>query len=228
MSDWQLRSNKVPQTRDGYVAERLRRAILRGDFKPGQKLDQNEIAELFSVSRSPVREALRTLAAEGLVEVYPHRGAVVSELSMDEFEEISLIRVALEGMAARLAVPHITDERLAALHAILEELNETTDSDQWVELNRRFHHTIYRAVNRPRLLSLIQNLRNTMAPYIRQYITSADHLEAARIGHQRILAACVNRDAKLAQKETEDHLRTVYEEALAYLAQRSFSSSEDS
>ena len=218
MSDWQLNSDNVLQTRDGYVAERLRRAILRGEFKPGQRLDQNEIAELLGVSRSPVREALRTLAAEGLVEVYPHRGAVVAELSSAEFEEISIIRVMLEGMAARLAAPHIDDDRIALLKDILAELDNTTDLDRWVELNRRFHNAIYQAVHRPRLLSFIENLRITMTPYIRQYIASDEHLNAARIGHRRILEACINRDEKLTQEEIERHLKDVYEEALKYLA----------
>ncbi len=192
MSDWQPSSGIVLQTRDGYVADRLREAILRGQLKPGQKLDQNELAELLNVSRSPVREALRTLAAEGLVEVYPHRGAVVAELSPEEFEEISIIRVVLEGMAARLAAPHIDDERIALLTDVLAELENTTDLDRWVELNRRFHNTIYQAVHRPRLLSFIENLRITMTPYIRQYIASEEHLNAARIGHRRILEACIN------------------------------------
>jgi DNA-binding GntR family transcriptional regulator len=218
MSDWQPSSGIVLQTRDGYVADRLREAILRGQLKPGQKLDQNELAELLNVSRSPVREALRTLAAEGLVEVYPHRGAVVAELSPEEFEEISIIRVVLEGMAARLAAPHIDDERIALLTDVLAELENTTDLDRWVELNRRFHITIYQAVHRPRLLSFIENLRITMTPYIRQYIASDEHLNAARIGHRRILEACINRDENRAQEETERHLKDVYEEALKYLA----------
>ena len=218
MSNWQLSSDNVLQTRDGYVADKLREAILRGQLKPGQKLDQNEIAELLNVSRSPIREALRTLAAEGLVEVYPHRGAVVAELSPEEFEEFSIIRVVLEGMAARLAAPHIDDERIALLKDILTELDNTTDLDRWVELNRRFHNTIYQAVHRPRLLSFIENLRITMTPYIRQYITSDEHLNAARIGHRRILEACIERDDKRTQDETERHLKDVYEEALKYLA----------
>jgi len=228
MSDWQLSAENVLQTRDGYVADRLRRAILRGELRPGQKLDQNEIAALLNVSRSPVREALRTLAAEGLVAVYPHRGAVVAELSRDEFEEISLIRVNLEGMAAALAAPHVDDERIAILKSILLEMDKVSDLDQWVALNRRFHNTVYRAVHRPRLLALIQSLRNTMAPYIRLYITSNDHVDAARVGHQLIVEACINRDEKLAQLETQKHLKSVYEEALKTLEFGPSSNVEDS
>ena len=121
-------------------------------------------------------------------------------------------------MAARLAAPHIDDERIALLKDILTELDNTTDLDRWVELNRRFHNTIYQAVHRPRLLSFIENLRITMTPYIRQYITSDEHLNAARIGHRRILEACIDRDDKRTQDETERHLKDVYEEALKYLA----------
>ncbi|RME43612.1 MAG: GntR family transcriptional regulator [Caldilineae bacterium] len=215
MNEWQLNNSPILQTRGGYVADRLREAILRGQLKPGQKLDQNEIAEHLNVSRSPVREALRTLEAEGLVQVYPHRGAVVAELSAEEVAEISQIRVVLEGMAARLAAPKLDDERIATLQAVLDELNRTTDLDRWVTLNRRFHHTIYRAANRPRLLSLIQNLRNTMAPYIRQYITTAEHIEIARVGHQRILEACIARNPEQLQFETEEHIRVVYKEVIA-------------
>ncbi len=227
MDEWTLSSDEILKTRDGYVADKLREAILRGQLKPGERLDQNEIAEFLNVSRSPVREALRTLAAEGLVTVYPHRSAVVAELSLEEFEDISKIRVVLEGMAARDAAPTMDEERLALIKGVLDELNETTDPDRWVELNRRFHHTIYRAGHRPRLLAFIQNLRNTMAPYIRQYILMTEHREVARIDHERILAACINRDGVQAQKETETHLKTVYEQALEYLASSSFPSSEE-
>ncbi len=227
MSEWNLSSDEVLKTRDGYVADKLREAILRGNLKPGQKLDQNEVAELLKVSRSPVREALRTLAAEGLVTVYPHRSAVVAQLSKEEFEDISRIRVVLEGMAARDAAPNMDQARITLIKGILDELNETTDPDQWVELNRRFHHTIYRTVNRPRLLAFIQNLRNTMAPYIRQYILQPEHREVARIGHERILKACIDQDGVQAQKETEIHLMSVYEEALEFLESSSFPASEE-
>ena len=216
MSEWQLGSDNIFQTRDGYVADRLREAILRGQLKPGQRLDQKELAELLNVSRSPVREALRTLAAEGLVEVYPHRGAVVADLSLEELEEIYFIRGTLEGTAARLAVSKIDDDRIAKLQTILEKLNETADYDQWLELNREFHYTIYQAINRPRLLSLIESLRNTTTPYTRDYITSPEHLAATRTGHKHILEALINRDGELAQVETQKHLKVVCDGVLVY------------
>jgi DNA-binding GntR family transcriptional regulator len=141
----------------------------------------------------------------------------VAQLSLEELEEVFLMRAALEGLAARLGVGHLDDERIAQLQSILEGLNSSTDSDDWLQLNRTYHHTIYRAANRPRLFSLIQQLRNTATPYIRQYITSAEHLEVAREGHQQIFQACLKRDLQLAQEATQKHLEVVGKGAIAFV-----------
>lgn len=197
------------QTRQEIIAERLRDAILRGIFRPGQRLDQNEIAEVFKVSRSPIREALRTLAAEGLVELVPHHGAVVSELPLAEIEEILFLRSVLEGMAARLAIPKMGAEQVQALGEILHELSRTTDIDRWLELNHRFHHAIYQYAGRPRLVALIDNLRNNIAPYMREFIATTEHMREAAVSHQLIYEACVKRDPLLAEQETQAHLAAV-------------------
>ncbi len=197
------------RTRQEIVADRIRDAILRGVFRPGQRLDQNEISEILKVSRSPIREALRTLAAEGLVEVIPHHGAIVAELSLDEIEEILFLRGVLEGMAARLGVPKMDARHLETMAEVLHQLNGTTDLDHWLELNHRFHHTIYECALRPRLLALIDNLRNTITPYTREFITTSEHMREAAVGHRRIYEACVKRDPLLAEKETQAHLAAV-------------------
>lgn len=219
MDNLAIGSADVLQTRDGFVADKLREAILRGHLRPGDRLDQNEIAKLLNVSRSPVREALRTLATEGLVEIQPHRSAVVAELSAEELEEIYFIRGILEGMAARMAAPKITQAQLERLMEILQEMKEGSDLDRWLELNRSFHETIYQAANRPRLLSIIENLRNTSTPYIRQYIASSEHIETARESHKRIYEACVARDGVRAQAETERHLKAVCNGVLIYVTE---------
>jgi DNA-binding GntR family transcriptional regulator len=218
MSGWTPNSNQVLQTRQGFVVTQLREAILRGYFKPGQKLDQHVIANLLNVSRSPVREALRTLTAEGLVQTVPHRGSIVAQLSLAELEEICLLRGMVESMAARLAVPKLDGEQIAKLKVMLAELNATTDLDRWIDLNNQFHYTIYQAANLPRFLALIRRLRNTMAPYLREYITTSDHMEAARLGHKRIFEACASQDPELAEEETrkqlersKKHLQAVYD-----------------
>lgn len=213
MSGW-TPNNTTVQTREDFVIDELREAIVRGHFKPGEKLDQEEIAELLNVSRIPVRQALRTLTAEGLVKMYPHRGAVVAELSLEELEEIYFLRGALEGIAARLAAPKMDEEHLAQLQAILEKMDQLTDLDEWLDLNRDFHNTIYEVINRPRLLAMIESLRNTAAPYIRDYIASPEYLEVTRLSHRRILEACINRNGILAQQETQKHLKVIGEGVL--------------
>lgn len=217
MEELKLHTASVPKTREEFVADCVREAILRGDFKPGERLDENVIASLLSVSRTPVRAALRMLAAESLVEVQPHRGAIVNELSAGELEEIYFIRGVLEGALARLAAPSMDGERIAALQAILEEMEVTAETDRWLALNNRFHRTLYQAANRPRMLSIIDYVRNIAVPYIRQFIDSPERMEASRGEHRRILAACVERDGALAQEEVERHLKAVCEANLEYV-----------
>jgi DNA-binding GntR family transcriptional regulator len=198
-----------PQTREEFVASRLREAILRGDVVPGERLDESALAETLGVSRTPIRSALRVLAAESLVELHPHRGAVVNELSPNELEEVYLVRALLEGMAARLAVPRMDDERIGALEQILDDLEVTMDPDRWLVLNNHFHSTIYQAANRPRMLSIIEYVRNIATPYIRQFIEMPEHIESSGGDHRRIFEACKKRDGQLAEAEVRKHLEDV-------------------
>jgi DNA-binding GntR family transcriptional regulator len=209
MNDWALNTNDVLKTRERFVTDQLRDAILKGYLKPGQRLDQGEIAERLNVSRSPVREALRTLAAEELVRVYPHRGAAVAEFSREELEEIYFLRGTLEGMAIRLAVSKMDDTRIAKLREILEKLDDTTDLDRWLDLNREFHNVIYQAIDRPRLISLIQHLRNISAPYTRHYIALPEYMKVTQEGHWHILQALIDQDGVRAQEETQKHLKVI-------------------
>jgi len=226
MNDWVLNTNDVLKTRERFVTDQLREAILRGYLKPGQKLDQGEIADLLHVSRSPVREALRTLAAEELVRMFPHRGAAVAEFSREELEEIYFLRGTLEGMAVRLAVARIDDARIAELKEILEKLDQTSDLDRWLDFNREFHNTIYQAIRRPRLISLIQHLRNISAPYTREYIASPEFKKVTQEGHWHILQALIDRDGARAQEETQQHLKVLCDGVLVCVDSIINSSSE--
>jgi DNA-binding GntR family transcriptional regulator len=212
-----LHADSIPKTREELVTDCVREAILRGDFKPGERLDENAIASHLGVSRTPVRAAFRILAAESLVEVQRHRGTVVNELSPDELEEIYLIRGILEGALAHLAAPRMDEERIAALQAILEEMEMAPNTDQWLALNNHFHRTIYQAANRPRMLSIIAYVRNIAVPYIRQFIDSPKRMASSRDEHRQILAACVERDGALAQEVVERHLKAVCEANLEYV-----------
>jgi DNA-binding GntR family transcriptional regulator len=197
------------KTREDLVADAIRAAILRGTFKPGEKLDQQQVSDDLGVSRSPVREALRTLAAEGLVTLIPNRGAMVTERSLQELDELQFIRRMLEGAAARRAAPRMDDQRLESLAAMLERADQTNDVEDILALNNEFHATIYGAYPQPTLMSHIQQLRNKVAPYNRVYLEGAGNKELAWAGHRRIYEACVRRDGEQAEIETRRHLEEV-------------------
>jgi DNA-binding GntR family transcriptional regulator len=203
-------SPAASRTREEAAADTLRNAILRGTFRPGDKLDQQELADRLGVSRSPVREALRTLAAEELVTLVAHRGALVAERCRAELEELLYIRVLLEGAAAERAAPRMDGARLEKLESILGAADRTGEYAEVLALNNEFHTTIYEAFPQPRLISLIQKLRNRVAPYNRLYLDAPGRKEAAWDDHRRILEACRRRDGAGAREETRRHLERVF------------------
>lgn len=205
------------RTTPGLVAEVLREAILRNVLKGGGRLRQDEIAASLGVSRIPVREALRQLEAEGLVTFYPHRGAVVSELSHEEVQEIYEIRIPLETTAIRLAVPHLGEDDLRRAEQILEAMDGETDVARWNTLNREFHTSLYAPANRPRLLALINVLRTNVERYLRIYISLMHHKPSAQREHRQIVAACRRRDAAAAAKALESHLGNTSRSLVTYL-----------
>ena len=203
--------SKVPgvQTAEDTITRYLRDAIVRGALQPGEALNQAEIATRFGVSRIPIRNALQRLAAEGLVTIRAHRTATVTELSLEELEEIYAIRGMLEGATAEIAVRALNAERMEAMRRVLEALEGASDLEAWLELNQRFHACIYELANRPRTVALIHQLRQLSSPYIKHYIVSGEYRVQAQLGHHRIFQACEQRDPQQARLETERHLADV-------------------
>jgi len=192
------------------IADAIRASILRGNFRPGEKLDQQEIADELAVSRIPVREALRTLDAEGLVTMIPNRGAIVTERTVAEVSELYFIRSVLEGAAAERAASHMDDKRLARIADIIDEAEQTDDLEQLLSLNNDFHITVYSAYPQPTTIGYIQQLRNMVAPYNRIYMDlSGANKAAAWDDHRRIYEACLDRNAEQALSETRRHLDRV-------------------
>ncbi len=197
-----------PMTTQQAVTKAIREMILQGDLAPGERIDQDKTAMMLGVSRMPVRESLRVLQAEGLVTIYPHQGAVVSELSPDEIEEIFSIRAVLEALAARTAIKRLTQEHLEIMAKSLVRMKKATDHDEWLENNELFHSTLYETSGRSRLLRLITSLRHTVRPYIRLYICFEEHARTANSQHLAILEACRNGDADTLVKAIENHLQS--------------------
>ncbi len=213
--DWTAPSYRTLQE---LVTDRIREAILRGWLKPGERLDQAEIAERFQVSRMPVREALRTLEAEGLVKFYPHRGVEVCELSPEEIEEIYQIRIALEGMAVQIAASRFTEEADRRLSALLQEMEEVADDPPtWTTLNYRFHKELYAISGRARLCGIIESLRNTVQPYVARDVSHPARARAAMQEHREILEACRAGDARRAAELVAQHLKHVCDSLVASL-----------
>jgi len=203
------------QTREEYVAAQLRRLIIEGRIAPGEPIDQSSLAEQLGVSRSPVRDAVRRLAAEGLLCINPHKQACVPVLTRGEVAEIYRILACLEGLAAFLAVSKLRAQDLQALRLLYQQMKGDVSPDEWVALNVSFHGTICDSADSPRLFSIIENLRTLRqiaSPYAREYITRPENREKARAGHRKILEACENGEPALAQQESERHLLEIWQE----------------
>ena len=197
------------QTAHEYVRGVLRRAILKGEVTGGTRLVQAELAAMLDVSTTPVREALRDLATEGLVQFDPHRGAIVSELSTADVHDIYEIRMLLEPLAMRQAVPKVSDALLTRLRSLHQSMIDEPHSADWVDRNRVFHMAVYETAASPRLAAIIRNLQDASVMYIGASLKDKPSLrDKANHDHANILEALENRDANAAVAALEEHLRT--------------------
>ena len=199
------------------IADALREAIIQGIFAAEQSLRQDEIAKQFGVSRIPVREALRQLEAEGLVKFYNNRGAVVSSLSSMEAQEICEIRIALETMAIKFAIPNLQEVDLEKAQSILDATATETDITRLGKLNWEFHSTLYAPAKRTRLLNMINNLHISIERYVRLQMTKINYLERSQKEHYLLLDACRNKDTSAATKLLRRHINGAAKELMIYL-----------
>jgi DNA-binding GntR family transcriptional regulator len=207
------------KTMQTIVTDHLRTIILTGQLPPGAELRQDELASQFGVSRMPVREALRVLQSEGLVAQKPHRKAVVVSLRSEDIEEIFAIRALLEGRAAARAASRLTNAMLTHLAEIHAEMGGVDhDVERWLALNHDFHTTIYEACGWPRLLAMINALRNTVQPYLR--LTFSLLGRSAHAEHGLILHAAEVRDPALLARLTEEHLERTARGLMGYLREQ--------
>ncbi len=218
MQEVAARAARYHKTTQAMVTDGLREAILTGALRAGRQLKQEEIAEQFGVSRIPVREALRQLEGEGLVVFYPRRGAVVAELSSQEVQETCEMRVALETLALRLAMPDLTQQDLQRAGEVLDHIDRQEDLiGQWSELNWRFHAVLYAPSNRPRLLGVIKQLHAKCDRYLRLHFSAMDYREKGQSEHRQILDRCEQRDLEGAVRLLTEHIDTVSRMLTAYL-----------
>jgi DNA-binding GntR family transcriptional regulator len=196
------------RTAQQQAVETIRHAILGGVLEPGTRLVLSELATRLGVSATPIREAIRDLAAEGLVDFDSYRSAVVHVPTMDETQENYEIMIVLEPIAIRRSIERVTDEQLDVAQAAHDGMVETDDIGRWVELNRAFHQALIEPSASPRLTHIIASVRNIGSLLVTIAIRhQPSQLEQFNREHERILAAFRARDAEQAVKLTEKHLR---------------------
>ena len=195
------------QTAHVYVRETIRTAILNGQLTGGTRLVQSDLANQLDVSTTPVREALRDLASEGLIRIDPHHGGVVSELDEDDLREVYQIRQRIEPLALEVAMPMITDEIIDRCEALHEAMSAEPNSAEWVNLNREFHMTIYEASNHNRLVAMVGSLQDASVMAVSARIQGLPAVrDDANKEHGDLIAALRARDLERAQAVIMHHL----------------------
>jgi DNA-binding GntR family transcriptional regulator len=194
-------------TAQAAVADQLREEILSGQLAAGSRVLQAQVAERMQMSTTPVREAIRELASEGLLTTDPHRGVIVKEPKDAELAEIYELRLVLEGLSIRKTVENATDEQLAIAEQVLTEMEATDDLGAWVVLNAEFHKLLAQFSNSPTLAEFLVNLRNRASLYVAVSLRGdGEHFAQANGEHRAILEACRARDADRAVQIVNEHL----------------------
>ena len=201
------------------LTQELREGILTGALQEGQYLRQPVLARQYGVSQGAIREALKTLEAEGLVESEPRLGARVSRLSVDEIRELWEMRIALEKILAQHAVPAITPKELAHASLLVQAMEAERNPAKWLALNREFHSRLYEPSGRVRILRYATNLRTLMDRYLRVRLGVLQLFEVASKEHRQILAAYKARNVALAMRRIEAHLQRTADSIVVFLEQ---------
>jgi DNA-binding GntR family transcriptional regulator len=191
------------------VADYLRDAILGGDIGPGERVRQEEVAERFGASRLPVREALRILEAEGLIEHERNKGARVPRLNMHEVDVIYQMRERLEPLALSESISYLTEDDILRLDHIQGQIETNSDVGRFLELDREFHLLTYSGCHIDQLTAMVTRLWNSTQHYRRAFVSSATPHRTWVINaeHRLLLDAIARRDSTDAERYLSGHIR---------------------
>lgn len=204
-----VKERTAPRTHADRVRRRLADEIISGTLRPGSHLDEKALAERFKVSRTPVREALRQLAASDLVEWRPHQGAVVATITIPKMIEMFEVMAEVEGLCGRLAARRMTpDERkdLMMRHRRCEPFIRSKDREGYLSMNKPFHEAIYHGAHNGYLFDQAQSLYNRLAPYRAYQLNQPGKLRQSFNEHQEIVNAITNGDGEAAYNLLRDHV----------------------
>lgn len=182
----------------------LREAIIKGQLQPGERLVQDELAKTLNVSRMPIREAIKQLAAEGYVTVEPHKGAVVKQFTIHELEEIYFLRAKFEPLAAAESLKTMSPQLVNQLRDLNEKMKKTADTDEYIQLNIQFHHLLIKDCPWGKLNNIIENLWTgfpQQTPHLlpNQIATSISE-------HDLMVEALANNNIELTCQLLEQHI----------------------
>ena len=201
------KSSLTQKTKKELVVEILRDAIVSGELEPGERLLQEELAERFQVSPTPIREAIQQLVAEGVLSHSPYKGVQVAEVKLEDMQEVYLIRSVLEGLATKLAVPNLKISDVQHLHSLQADMETKAANGELAamrKLNQEFHMLIYGAASAPELYKIIRNLW-AKSPWDTLYVLPGRPMMAIE-EHRLIMTAIDRGDAESAGQSMETHI----------------------
>lgn len=204
-----MKSQPRTLKRSEQLVDLIEERIATGIYSPGMRLDEANLAADFGVSRTPIREALIQLAATGLVEIRPRRGAIVAEIGPHRLCEMFEVMAELESMCGRLAARRITQaeqQELAAAHRACEEAQAAGDPDTYYRLNERFHHLIYAASHNGFLKEQAAALHRRLKTYRRLQLRVRDRMSTSLHEHAGIFDAIIAGDGELAAERLRAHI----------------------
>lgn len=194
------------------LADSLAEAIIAGEFQPGTRLDEQQLAQKYSVSRTPVREALRQLAASGLIEIKARRGAFVTQVSPTQLEELFVAMGELEATCARLSAMSMSPterRRLQAFHEHMGQLAEAADVKGFALANDQLHSMIYSGSHNSVLADMTAAMRRRLLPFRRAQFQLEGRPVRSHIEHDAVVTAIVQGDTSAAHKAMLNHVNLV-------------------
>lgn len=200
------------------LVEELRQAISSGHLRGGQRLIESELTEAYQVSRGPVREAMRRLAAEGLIEMQFNRGARVRQLSRSEVYALFQVREMLEGLSARLAAENADRQddrtRLTELAAAMNQAAEADDVVSYIALNNDFHNLLVQMSGNPHLPEMLAHLHTQAMRYQFRRVADPQSTRMSNREHQRVITAILDNDPDYAERAMRQHIQRSRDMAL--------------
>ena len=193
------------------IADNLREMIMSGELSEGDKIKENELCDLMGISKTPLREALRVLSAEGLIRLIPNRGSYVTTPTFEEIKEMFDVMSVLEGVCARTAVEKMSDRdlsKLEKLHQKLEKNFRRKDQKEYIHQNNLYHAFVQELAGNKTLNQIVNGLRQKILLYRFQSLNLPGRFEQSIQEHRDLIEAFRKKDSKKAETLMRRHLKT--------------------